>query len=63
MRYLLVLHCAGAIWTVQHQTRLLHFPGSAPRSPSEIREVRAVRALDELDRDLLAWLREVGPTS
>ncbi|MEA3203934.1 MAG: hypothetical protein QOI63_1614 [Thermoplasmata archaeon] len=61
--HLTVLHRAGAIWNVRHGTRLLHFPGSAPRSPSEVREALAVHVLDELDQGLLAWLRGAGPTS
>jgi predicted transcriptional regulator len=61
--HLTVLHRAGAIWTVRHRTRLLHFPGSTPRSPSEVREALATHALDELDQGLLAWLREAGPAS
>jgi DNA-binding IclR family transcriptional regulator len=61
--HLSVLHRAGAIWTIRHRTRLLHFAGAAPRSPSEIREALAAYALDELDQGLLAWLRDAGPTS
>jgi predicted transcriptional regulator len=61
--HLSVLQRGGAIWTVRHQRRLLHFPGPMPRSPGEVREALAAHALDELDQGLLAWLLEVGPTS
>lgn len=58
-----ILLRSGSVWTTQHGTSLRHFPGRAPSTPMEVREALAEHALDEMDRILLAWLREGGPSS
>jgi hypothetical protein len=49
----------GSIWTVRHGQALRHFPGRKP-SPAEVRELLVEHALDEVDRGIVTWLREMG---
>ncbi|MCA1812020.1 MAG: hypothetical protein LC623_08430 [Halobacteriales archaeon] len=58
--HVLALMRAGAVWTTRHGQALRHFPGQQP-SPAEVRRLLVEHALDEVDRGIVAWLREVGP--
>jgi predicted transcriptional regulator len=58
--HLLALLRMGRIWTTRHGQRLRHFTGQQP-SPAEVRELLVEHALDEVDRRIVAWLREAGP--
>lgn len=58
--HLLALLRMGSIWTTRHGQALRHFPGRRP-SESEVRDLLVQHALDEVDRGIVAWLREVGP--
>jgi predicted transcriptional regulator len=57
--HLLALMRMGCIWTVRHGQCLRHFAGRQP-SLTEVRELLVENALDQVDRGIVAWLREAG---